>query len=175
MTDPIAEQMRRIDAEVLRPGGWDAPATLYAIQREGDGLMPLRLESFEQVAQIAPPGTPPFGLLSVYAQALSASPMGWPYDVVAVAIATEAWSVMSKTGDIARQDQNMAAARDRMIHARPDRVEIRIIVSVDRDGEVRALQYARGEDEVTLMSGGENALGGGVVDGLQAVLSALAP
>jgi len=179
--DETTRAMRDIDAQVLRPEGWDAPPSLFLLHDETGVLVPYRLDSYREGALHAPPSATPFQILSVYAQAIaSAAQKGsWPHKVAAVVFASEAWAAMTANANVAQRDQIEAAAEHREIHAMPDRVEIRILASVDRHGAVRTLRYARGqESDITETSDADGVdpdkeqMAGAVQDGLAEVLRA---
>lgn len=180
IADAVTRALRAVDRDVLRPGGWDAPPRLYLLQGDpASDLEPRWLSSYEKVVASAPAGATPRDLLLVYARVVGNVSEVYPGRVEAVALAAEAWGVSVSATNIGHRDQVGAAAADRLIHQRPDRVEMRIVSSVDRKGVVRTFMYERGSEDRPAESVNVNGLDdpgfaveGAVLEGLAAVLGA---
>ena len=125
-----------IEAEVLTRRGWDQPPSLYflSVRRHGPVLRRATL----------PPGIwrtakRPADVLDALADAAGAG-HGLlraivPPDLYGVGFMSEAWEVITEPDATEEtRARNRADSLDHRLHTRPDRIEIRAFVAVDRAG-----------------------------------------
>jgi hypothetical protein len=145
---------------------WDMPPVLVSLRIKGDGLeitpwpVPDRLWD----------GTHPPSVLAAIGRSLAKSDTDWQEparDVCAIGFCTEGWTLPAHLFD----DDHRAGLTG-SLSEHPDRIEVRIMSAVGRDGTSFFLQWTRGEgvtNEAIIEPGDERQLGGLVFHALDLI------
>lgn len=164
-----------MEAELAQRGEWDEPPALYfAYDDDDEGLHLAELPVPEDAWSA---GELP-EILRWLAEQFSASPLPAlaPAALRGVAFRFEAWTVAGPLEDAAYREAAQQDARDRMLHARPDRVEVRMMLAAGRDGATHMVTERRDGVPVppaTTASGSADALGGSVPESLARIIAAI--
>lgn len=161
-------------AELGQRREWGEPPALYFAFDGEDGLHLVRLPVPDDAWAIDAPPV----VLRWLAREFAASglPALAPAALRAVAIPFEAWTVAGPLEDAAYREAAQQDARDRMLHARPDRVEVRMMLAAGRDGATHMVTERRDGVPVppaTTASGSADALGGSVPESLARIIAAI--
>jgi hypothetical protein len=151
VTAPAASQAisRLLAAELGARTAWDEPPCLYAIRQQAGRF---RLQPLPIPPAAWATGRPPDVLEAIARTAELAARLPGTRrrsDLYGTAFRFEGWGLdmQNMTSDQRRQGQADAAAH--LIHARPDRVEYRLLLAADRTGTTYAAHQQRGQHQPT--------------------------
>lgn len=148
---PAAAQAiaRTLAAKLRARTAWDEPPCLYVIRlRAGQ----YRLQPLPIPVAVWAAGRPPDVLEEIaFAAGIAARIPGARrrhHDVYGTAFRFEGWGVDMRNLDAAQRRQAEADSAAHQIHARPDRVEYRLLLAADRTGTTYAARQQRGQAQV---------------------------
>lgn len=147
---PTASQAisRALAAELGSRTAWDEPPCLYTIRLRA-GQCRLQPVPIPRAAWAA--GRPPDILeyIALAAEIASRIPGTRRHgDLYGTAFRTEGWGLDMQNLDAAQRRQAEADSAAHRIHARPDRIEYRLLVAADLTGTTYAARQQRGQDQV---------------------------
>jgi len=179
-------------ADRTAEAGWDQPAWVWTVRRNlppeqlADGLRDLGLMAqimeLTQVGPIVGDGGHIAYALHHLAEAIPAEWGDGPMpNFVAWALCYEVWAAAAASDDEAAKASMTADAEAHRLHQRPDRVECRMVLAIDRIGTIYSVlvprkpakHLPRGAELHVFRAGeGEASLGGRLPDALRALMDA---
>ncbi|MBF6333482.1 hypothetical protein [Nocardia transvalensis] len=154
---------------------WDEPPELYAVLLEGGHPVLRRFPTSEGFFQVARPPAVLAALAETFETNSERLRREAPADLIGLAFYFEGWSVADPLGLTTEQRQQLSAdMRNHRVHARPDRVEARILCAVDRSGIRYSCRQLRGHDIDSIAYGpGDGVCADGTIpDALDRMLQA---
>jgi hypothetical protein len=139
---------RALAAELSSRTAWDEPPCLYTIRLQAAQY---RLQPVPIPLAAWATGRPPDVLeeIALAAEIASRIPGARRHrDLYGAAFRCEGWGLDMRGLDAGQRREAEADSAAHRIHARPDRIEYRLLVAADRTGATYAARQQRGQDEV---------------------------